>query len=61
MAAMMETTKTESARSTKHDEATSDEDILARRKAARRALFERVANQPTMNLGNWNRDEAYEG
>ncbi len=56
----METAKTESAPSTKHDEATSDGDILARRKAARRALFDRVAKQPTMNLGKWNRDEAYE-
>jgi prevent-host-death family protein len=30
------------------------------RKAARRALFERLAKQPALNLGPWTRDELYE-
>ena len=35
-------------------------DELGRCKAARRALLERVAKQPAMNLGRFSRDEAYE-
>ena len=30
------------------------------RSAAKRALLERVATQPTMNIGRWTRDELYE-
>ena len=30
------------------------------RKAAKRALLERVAKQPTMDIGHWTRDELYE-
>jgi hypothetical protein len=33
---------------------------LARRKAAKRALLERVAKQPAMNIGKWTRDELYD-
>jgi prevent-host-death family protein len=38
-----------------------DDSVTLRfRKAARRALFERLENQPALNLGTWSRDEAYE-
>ena len=38
------------------------EDEITRRlrRAAKRALLERVAKQPTMNIGRWTRDELYE-
>jgi prevent-host-death family protein len=38
------------------------EDEITRRlrRAAKRALLERVAKQPTMNIGHWTRDELYE-
>jgi prevent-host-death family protein len=38
------------------------QDELARRlrRAAKRALLERVAKQPTMDIGPWTRDELYE-
>jgi prevent-host-death family protein len=35
-------------------------DELTRRHAAREALLERIAKQPTMNIGKWTRDELYE-
>lgn len=38
-----------------------DDDVTLRfRKAARRALLERVARQPAMDVGPWTRDELYE-
>lgn len=37
-----------------------DEVTLRFRRAARRALLDRVANQPTMNIGPWTRAELYE-
>jgi prevent-host-death family protein len=37
-----------------------DEVALRFRKAARQALLERVARQPTMDIGSWTRDELYE-
>jgi prevent-host-death family protein len=37
-----------------------DEVTRRMRIAARRALFERLAKQPALNLGPWSRDEAYE-
>jgi prevent-host-death family protein len=41
--------------------ADEDDDVTLRfRKAARRALLERVAQQPTVNIGHWTRDELYE-
>jgi hypothetical protein len=33
---------------------------LARRRAAKRALLERVAKQSAMNIGKWSRDELYD-
>jgi prevent-host-death family protein len=39
----------------------SDDEVTLRfRKAARRALLDRVARQPTMDIGHWTRDELYE-
>ena len=38
----------------------SDEITRRMRRAARRALFERLEKQPALNLGPWRRDEAYE-
>ena len=37
-----------------------DEVTLRFRKAARRALLDRVGRQPTMDIGHWTRDELYE-
>jgi prevent-host-death family protein len=37
-----------------------DEVTLRFRKAARRALLDRVAQQPTTDIGPWSRDELYE-
>lgn len=37
-----------------------EEEIKTRRKAAKRALLERLAKQPTMNIGKWTRDELYD-
>jgi prevent-host-death family protein len=37
-----------------------DEVALRFREAARRALLERVARQPTTDIGPWTRDELYE-
>jgi prevent-host-death family protein len=37
-----------------------DEMTLRFRKAARKALLDRVAKQPTINVGRWTRDELYE-
>jgi prevent-host-death family protein len=38
-----------------------DNEVTLRfRKAARRALLERVAKQPTIDIGTWTRDELYE-
>jgi hypothetical protein len=44
----------------KTDQKLGDELIIARRKAAKRALLERVAKQPAMNIGKWTRDELYD-
>ena len=38
----------------------NDEITQRTRKAAKRALLERVAKQPTMDIGRWTRDELYE-
>jgi prevent-host-death family protein len=38
----------------------SDETTRRMRRAAKRALLERVAKQPTMDIGPWTRDELYE-
>jgi prevent-host-death family protein len=38
----------------------TDELTRRMRRAARRALFERLEKQPALNLGPWSRDEAYE-
>jgi hypothetical protein len=40
--------------------AAHDGDVIERREAARRALFERLAKQPAMNIGKWTRDELYD-
>jgi prevent-host-death family protein len=37
-----------------------DEYTLRFREAARRALLDRVAKQPTTDIGRWTRDELYE-
>lgn len=37
-----------------------DQAIRRMRRAAKRALLERVAKQPTMDIGHWTRDELYE-
>ena len=38
----------------------SDDAMLRFRKAAKKALLERVAKQPTVDIGSWTRDELYE-
>ena len=38
----------------------SDQEVRQFRKAARKALFERLAKQPAMNTGPWTRDELYD-
>jgi hypothetical protein len=45
---------------TRQKQQESEEGLRARRKAAKRALLERLAKQPAMNLGKWSRDEAYD-
>lgn len=37
-----------------------DETMLRFRKAAKRALLERLAKQPALNSGPWTRDELYD-
>ncbi len=55
----MNKTETDGAHGAQHDQETPEE-VHARRKAAKRALLERVAKQPTMNIGKWTRDELYD-
>jgi len=38
----------------------NDETTRRLRKAAKRALLERVTKQPTIDIGRWTRDELYE-
>lgn len=37
-----------------------EEEMRQFRRAARKALFERLASQPALNLGKWTRDELYD-
>jgi prevent-host-death family protein len=38
----------------------NDESMQRFRKAAKRALLERLAKQPALNAGSWTRDELYD-
>lgn len=41
--------------------ATEDDEVTRRiRRAAKRALLDRLAKQPTIDIGPWTRDELYE-
>jgi prevent-host-death family protein len=37
-----------------------EEEMRQFRRAARKALFERLSTQPALNLGKWTRDELYD-